>query len=347
MDINLLNQIIVYIKRNTKGEIVAILILYVDDILYSGTKEEIKILEEALKNKFKLKTTDELESYIGVQIRKSEKDIYLSLQNYILKAVKHFEIEDLKFRKVPLTTYEENNQSENYLNNVTKYQSIVGVLNYISNSLRFDIAYAVNWLSRRTSRATVYDFKTAKRTLAYLRDHELEIKFNKIKINSEEKVSIVSYVDASFGNAEDATSICGYFTLINGNMLQAKCKKQKNVALTSTEAEFIAIALCCKEVLWIMNLFDELRIKYDVPIIYSDNQPAIRIASAKSAKGRTRHINIKYQFVRQLVKEEKIKIKYVSTENNIADILTKALSEARFSHLMNKVNETLKNLKNA
>ena len=165
-------------------------------------------------------------------------------------------------------------------------------------------------------------------------------------MNSKKKVNINVITDSSFNNTEDARSICGWITCFAGNEKSAKTKKQSNIALSSTEAEYISITMAVQELLWLMNILEELKIKFNTPTIYSDNQPAIKISQSAAIKGRTRHINVKLQFVKELLKENKIILKYVETEENIADLFTKALPEKRFKKFIKNYEERLNCFKN-
>ena len=98
-----------------------------------------------MEKRFKFKATEKLESYIGIELKNENDYIYLSQENYINKVIKYYELELMKKRNIPLTTYEENNISNEKMEDLKNYQSIVGILNYLTNSTRFDIGYSVNW----------------------------------------------------------------------------------------------------------------------------------------------------------------------------------------------------------
>jgi hypothetical protein len=114
-------------------------------------------------------------------------------------------------------------------------------------------------------------------------------------------------------------------------MISWKSRKQTLVATSTTDAEYIVISEACKELLWLEKLCEEFSIETDKPISFSDNQSAICLTNGNSSH-RTKHIDIKYHYVRDYVDQGKFKLQYISTDNNIADILTKPLNGVRIKN---------------
>jgi hypothetical protein len=143
--------------------------------------------------------------------------------------------------------------------------------------------------------------------------------------------------DSDWANYDDRKSVTGYLGFLAGGPVAWRSTKQKIVALSSCEAEFIALAECIKEVLWWIQLFKELRIDLPPPVVYVDNQSAIALAKNPVAHNRTKHIDIRYYFLRQHVMEGHIRLVYVPTLENLADIFTKGVSRQIFGTLVRRL----------
>ena len=134
----------------------------------------------------------------------------------------------------------------------------------------------------------------------------------------------------------DRKSITGYAIKFGGSLISWKSKKQPTVALSTTEAEYMALAEAVKEVLWLVTLFKELEIPVTLPIIvHEDNTSCINLTNHPTTHQRTKHIDIRYHFIREQVQKEVIKVVQVQSTNNIADIFTKAVPKPLLQQLRN------------
>ena len=170
----------------------------------------------------------------------------------------------------------------------------------------------------------------AKHVLRYLNYSKLyELKF--VKTNSP--LSLIGYSDSDWGASNDRCSISGYCFKLNENsgLISWKSKKQNVVALSSCESEYISITLAAQEAKFLRQLFADMQnFKYDIVTLYVDNQGAIALAKNPMYHQRSKHIDIKYHFIRSEIEKKVIELKYVPSEQNLADIFTKALSKAKF-----------------
>jgi Reverse transcriptase-like len=212
----------------------------------------------------------------------------------------------------------------------TLYQSIVGSILYAALTTRPDVAHAVAELSRFNCEATQYHLTAARHTLRYLAgttNHGLIFKLT----GSPSDIIPEIYVDASWGDdLEKRNSTTGVVVKLNGNVICWNTRKQKTVALSSTEAEYMALTDATTEALWLRTWINEV-FRKNIPIlIHCDNQSAIALASNDTFHQRTKHIDIRYHFIRQHVQSGDIKIKWIQTENQQADILTKRINGKRF-----------------
>ena len=125
--------------------------------------------------------------------------------------------------------------------------------------------------------------------------------------------------------------------MLNNSVIHYKSKQQPLITQSSTEAEFVALSLTIKEVKWILSILDEIMAPVSAAVIFCDNQGAIRIAYNKTSKGRTKHVDIRLQAMKEAILSGEIKVGYVQSEDNISDIFTKALGRIAFHKLRDKI----------
>lgn len=216
--------------------------------------------------------------------------------------------------------------------------SLIGSLQYIALSTRPDIAYAVNQLSRFLSDPGQQHWLAGKRVLRYLKGTtKSSLLYKGYDQNRSSRIEV--FCDADWaGDLDDRKSTTGIVVKLNGCPIVWLSKKQSIVALSTAEAEYIAIAMAVQEVIWINQYLSELNLKdSETPIIRSDNQAAIQIASNDTLHNRSKHIDIRYHFIRQIVREGGVIITYVGTKQQEADINTKGLSVSTFKQLRDKL----------
>ena len=214
------------------------------------------------------------------------------------------------------------------------YQSAVGSLMYISVSTRPDITYAVSNLARFSSKPTKTHWTALKRVLRYLRGTvRYGILYTKMCSSN-----CVGFSDSDWaGDVNDRKSTSGYIFQIGGGAVTWKSKKQGCVALSTAEAEYIALSSAAQESVWLRQLTSELGSPPKTPTtIFEDNQSAIAMSKNPQFHGRAKHIDIKHHFIREQVNNNIVKIKYCPTEEMVADIFTKGLSCEQFCKLRKK-----------
>jgi hypothetical protein len=152
-------------------------------------------------------------------------------------------------------------------------------------------------------------------------------------------IIVSAYCDADWaGDKNDRKSTTGYCTFINKNIVNWCSKKQSVVALSSAEAEYMAISEVVKDVMWTRMILEELMFEVQTPsIIHVDNQSAIRISETDGEHERTKHIDVRHCFIKDEISKGKIKLKWVSTHDQLADIFTKALPTKTFTTLREKI----------
>jgi hypothetical protein len=212
------------------------------------------------------------------------------------------------------------------------YRELVGSLLYLAYVSRPDILFAVNCLSQLQEHPTDVAWCALKRILRYLK-HTLNLKIE-YKKSDLDMTDLCLYVDADWGaNTQDRKSVTGYFIMFSNCPIMWCCNKQKCITLSSTEAEIIALCKGVQDILWIKEVVTEISSVTNV-CVFEDNQSCIKSIVNENSSGRLKHIDIKLKFIRNIVKENDVKIEYVQSGLQIADILTKALPKTKFYELL-------------
>ena len=225
-------------------------------------------------------------------------------------------------------------QGEENLPNNHKFRETIGMLMYISTFTRPDITAAVHLLSRKSENPSQYDWQAAKRIVGYLKGTQDE----KLRIESKGD-HIKMYVDADWGQDKESRKSTSGFTVFFGNSCVSwKSKKQTSVALSTCEAEYIALSESAKELLWILQLAKDMELHQNNPVqVFEDNQATIKVAECEKSNFRMKHLDIKYHKVRELIKEKTIQLHHCPSEQMIADILTKPIPRPRFQYIKHQL----------
>ncbi|KAH9090679.1 hypothetical protein Ae201684P_014473 [Aphanomyces euteiches] len=217
------------------------------------------------------------------------------------------------------------------------FRNVVGELLYLTTTTRPDVAFTVTLLSRHLNNPEEEHQHIAKRVLRYLQGtKDYGIRYTK-QDSLDYLIELFVYADY----ANDATtrrSTSGYFLFLNGCLISWKSKLQNIVALSTSEAEYISMSYGLQEALWLKSLLEELELSVKLPIIvYEDNQSTIKMAENSALQQRTKHIDVRHHFIRDLVREHMIKIEYCPTNEMLADMLTKTLPRPKFQEHLSKV----------
>uniref|UniRef100_A0AAV1UB76 RxLR effector candidate protein n=1 Tax=Peronospora matthiolae TaxID=2874970 RepID=A0AAV1UB76_9STRA len=216
------------------------------------------------------------------------------------------------------------------------YRSAVGGIMYLMVATRPDLAAAVGSLSQFSSDPCPTHWQALKRVLRYLQatpNHGLEF-------TREEGSRICGYTDADWaGDIESRRSTSGYVFMMNGECISWKSQKQRTVALSSTEAEYMALSEATKEAVWLKVLLGELgEMTSDEAIkMYEDNQGSIALAKNPEFHKRTKHIDIRYHFVRKRVESGEVVLEYCPTQDMLADMMTKPIAAVQFENIRDRL----------
>lgn len=213
---------------------------------------------------------------------------------------------------------------------IIPYQEAVGSLLYAAQVSRPDIQFAVNNVSRFSNNPGKPHWMAVKRIMRYLNG----TRDTKLVYRRDDKLGLHGFSDADWaGDAVDRRSVTGYVFLLQGGAITWNSKKQPTVALSTTEAEYMAMSATTQEAIWLRNLHNDIfgnRIKIDQISIHGDNKSALALSDkTTSFHPRTKHIDIRHHFIREHVHEGIIRFSYIQTDNMTADCLTKAVTKIK------------------
>ena len=209
---------------------------------------------------------------------------------------------------------------------------IIGELIYLSINTRPDVSYVVNMLAQYNVSPEAHHYVAAKRVLRYLSGTiDLQLHYGGDHANG----SLRAYTDASWANAVGQCSISGYVWFYAGSLISHVSKKQATIALSSTEAEYMATTHVIQEGLWLESLFSELRVSLPTPIkIHLDNTGMIALSTAAKFHNRLKHIDLHYHFIRYHVNKKTFVLQWIPSHKNVADVLMKPLPRPSFSRFL-------------
>ena len=332
----------IYIRRSKEG--LAIIGVYVDDTIKTGDEQAIKHFNKELNDRFSVKELGLAEYVVGIQLTQDEKGISLSQSTYITGIAESLGLTQTRTVYVPISETDIGelrraaSEGEDKIAEVdsTLYRSIIGRCMYAMVGTRPDIAYALSVLGQYASKPREHHLQMARKLVSYLyQTREVRLTYTK----GTGTVNLEGYTDADWGSdPTDRRSISGYIFTVNGTPISWSSKRQATTALSSTEAEYMAATLATKEAMWLRRLLSELGHGPQGPTtVYEDNQGAIAIAQNPVFHQRTKHIDIQYHFTRERVEAGDIKLVYIPTADQLADICTKALSKPKFTDLRDKL----------
>ena len=323
------------VYKDSGGEMFLIGV-YVDDIILAGKSDKsIKEVKRALDAKFDIKDMGKLHYFLGIKFLQDEKtgNVWIGQPAYVESILKKFGMENSKPVSTPIDSSTKLTKTTDDKQSVDQqlYQSAIGSLLYLSGGTRPDITFSVSNLAKFSAKPSKQHWTAIKRVMRYLKG---TINFG-ILYTKQETKDFVAYSDADWaGDLDDRKSTSGYLFKISGGAVSWRSKKQSSVALSTAEAEYIALASTAQEAVWLRQLTTELgNGSAEVTTIFEDNQAAISMSKNPQFHGRAKHISIKYHFVREQVSDGTVRLKYCRTQDMVADILTKGLHRDQFTKL--------------
>jgi hypothetical protein len=280
------------------------------------------------------------DQYLGVRIERNRgsRTIMMSQQAYIERALDKFGMKDCSTVNTPIAS---DMKLTEKMCPVTKddiwkmkdkpYRELIGTINFLSTTTRPDIAKAVSNVSRYLMNPGILHWNAAQRILRYLK----RTKDYKLILGGNHPLKLRAFSDADWaGDLNKRRSTTGYVIKLGNSLIAWKSRLQTTTASSTTEAEYYAVGDTLKEILYLLPIMDDLNMPQSFPIIIDeDNQGCIAVSKNMINTSRSKHIDIKYHFIREHVEDGIISLEYCPTGNMQADILTKGLAEPQHANL--------------
>ncbi|GKE07739.1 retrotransposon protein, putative, ty1-copia subclass, partial [Tanacetum coccineum] len=311
----------VYFKEFAPGMYIYLL-LYVDDMLIAcKSKSEIEYTKGLLRKEFDMKELGPARKILGMEIfrNRGSRTLKVSQSGYVQKILNNYRVDNGKSVSMPLGAHfkmslKDCPSSDWDLERMSKvpYANVVGSLMYLMVCTRPDIAYAVSIVSRYL----------ANPGLVYGRDQG-------------KHADVDGFVDADYAkDPDEGRSITEYVFMVRGCVVSWKATLQHVVALSTTETEYMALTEAVKENIWLKGLLIELGVNLRSVVVNCDNQSAIHLSRNAMFHERTKHINVRYHFIREIVKSKEIEVAKIGTKDNAADTFTKVVPGPKFKYCM-------------
>ena len=304
-----------------------ILVIYVDDLIIAASNDDLmKEIKISLSRRFKMKDLGVLSLFLGIEFSVSEGFIEMKQKKYIDKILTRFGMMECNPKTVPcdvnITSVDRNTDS-NYLDDPRLYREMVGNLLYLMTCTRPDLCFAVTRLSQFLARPRNQHLNICKSVLRYLRGTtNLGLTFVKTK----SQIKLLGFCDSDWGGScGDRKSISGYCYRLSdeSSLVSWRSRRQQAVALSTCEAEYMAMSHAIQEGKFIRQLLFDLHGKMLQIDLFADNQGAINLAKNPVSHQRSKHIDIRYHFIRSEVNDGNVILNYIPSNENVADLFTK------------------------
>ncbi|GKC30459.1 putative ribonuclease H-like domain-containing protein [Tanacetum coccineum] len=319
-----------FIKKDRRD--IMLVQVYVDDIIFGSTKSSmVKDFEDLMQKEFKMSSMGELTFFLGLQVKQTTAGIFLSQDKYVKDILNKFDFRTIKPASTPIEAHKSLGKDEEGEDvDVHLYRSMIGCLMYLTAS-RPDIMFAVCLCARFQVTPKVSHIHAVKRIFRYLKHQpKLGLWYPK-----DSPFHLEAFSDSDYaGDNHDRRSTSGGCQYLGGRLVSWQCKKQTIVAISSTEAEYVAAASCCAQVLWMQNQLLDYGFNFMNTEIHIDNESTICIVKNPVLHSKTKHIQIRHHFIRDCYEQRLINVVKVHTDDNVADLLTKGFDLARFNFLV-------------
>lgn len=310
------------------------LLLYVDDILVAHQDHAVASrVKEAIKNVWECKDNGEVTEFLGIRVVRDRacRQIHLSQERLMMETLEAAGMLEANAVKSPYdvsVSLQPGTDSDEYLTAElgTLYQQVIGMLLYIARNTRYDLLPCVSMLGSFASKPTTDHLTALKRLLRYC----VGTSRHGITLGGREPLELRIHADASYAGADQRRSRSGVVSELGGGITSAISIKEKTVAMSTCEAEIMALTQGVKEAMWLKALLEELGFPQSCTVVKQDNTAAIAWAGGHSAHQRSKHIDVRHYFVRDKVEDGSIRLEYCPTKEMLADLMTKPLAAPEF-----------------
>ncbi|CAL8990056.1 unnamed protein product [Prunus brigantina] len=324
-----------YVKARGEASIL-IVSIYVDDIVYTGNDQEmLEDFKKDMKEKYEMTDLGLLHHFLGMGVIQTPTSIFIHQKKYATTLLNRFSLSECKPVSIPLVTSEKLSKNDGSgLASEEQYRRIVGSLLYLT-ATRPDIMFAASLLARFMHCPTSKHLGTAKRILRYVKgtlDYGLEYVKGKGAV-------LIGYCDSDWsGSVDDSKSTSGYAFSFGSGVFAWASVKQNCVALSTAEAEYISASEATTQAIWLRFVLEDFgELQTEATPLHCDNISAIAITRNPVFHQKTKHIDRRYHFIKDALQEGTVDLIYCPTNEQLADIFTKALAKDRFCYLREKL----------
>jgi hypothetical protein len=319
-----------FVKHDDKNNWL-IVSLYVDDLIFTGNNSGMfSKFKNSMMETFDMTDLGKMRHFLGVEVIQDSQGIFMCQHRYAKEVLERFGMENSNAVCSPMVTgtklskHDQGNEVDS-----TQFKQIIGSLMYLT-ATRPDLMFAVNMIARFMEHPVETHMMAAKRILRYLKGTmELGILYKK-----GESRKLLAYSDSDYGgDIDDRKSTSSYVFMLGSGAIAWSSRKQPIVTLSTTEAEFIAAAHCVCEGIWLKRILDSIGLQQQSCLtVLCDNSSTIKLSKNPVMHGRSKHIDIRFHFLRDLSCEGLVELVYCASKEQLADVMTKALSLPQFEN---------------
>ncbi|GJT07911.1 retrovirus-related pol polyprotein from transposon TNT 1-94 [Tanacetum coccineum] len=322
-----------FIRR--EGNELILVQIYVDDIIFAASTPELcDLFAKIMCSKFKMSMMGKISFFLGLQISQSPRGIFINQSKYALESLKKYGYESCDPVDTPMVEKSKlDEDKEGKAVDPSHYRGMIGTLLYLTAS-RPDLQFAICMCARYQARPTEKHLNAVKRIFRYLKGTV----HRGLWYPKDSSFALTAFADADHAGCQDTRrSTSGSIQLLGDRLVSWSSKRQKSAAISSTEAEYIALSGCCAQVLWMRSQLTDYGFGFNKIPMYCDNKSAIALCCNNVQHSRSKHIDIRFHFIKEHVENGVIELYFVNTEYQLADIFTKALGRERIEFLINKL----------
>jgi histone deacetylase 1/2 len=313
-----------------KGGYRLFVLVYVDDIIVASCSQAATdALLKDLQSEFALKDLGNLHYFLGVEVKQTQEGLVMSQRKYASEILTRAGMHNCKPVDTPLATSEKlslTNGDHLGAEDSTKYRSMVGALQYLTLTRPY-ICFAVNKVCQFLHAPTTAHWSAVKRILRYVQGTLT----TGLQVRKSPSMIVSAFSDADWARCvDDRRSTGGFAVFFGANLISWSARKQPTVSRSSTEAEYKALANATAELMWVHKLLQELGVPHSpVARLWCDNLGAKYLSANLVFHARTKHIEIDFHFVRERVAQKLLDVRFISTNDQLADGFTKPISTAK------------------
>ncbi|WJZ87437.1 hypothetical protein VitviT2T_006816 [Vitis vinifera] len=313
-----------WMEDYVSGGKILIVSLYVDDLIFIGNDESMFVkFKNSMKLEFDMTDLGKMKYFLGMEVLQNSEGIYISQRKYAKEVLERFGMEKSNSVKNPIVPGDRLTKNEGRVKvDATKYKQLVGSLMYLT-ATRPDLMYVVCLISRFMASPTEMHLQAAKRVLKYLKGTvDLGVFYQK-----EGNGELMAYIDSDYTrDLDDRKSTFGYVFLLSEGAVAWSSKKQPMVTLSTTEAEFVAAASYACQGVWMRRVLEKLgHSQGKCTTVLCDNNSTIKLSKNPVMHGHSKHIDVRFHFLRDLTREGVVELKHCATQEQVADIMTEPL----------------------